>query len=206
MGGSPVITESSSMVVSSPLHVTTSLQERLVKTPPAFDSRAGVHVTDHKSDDGRGFFETPLSDDSNNDRDTVLLFRPSKPRDGSFVDAKHVAFGSISTRCYDVVMGDHPCCSMGCPLALGWEYSQDPSVSVDVYEASRSPRRSKADLKTTWEQRRNMLSDVSDGEVKRAERKLHRERSCQRKVRSRVSAAFFQMDGIPEETSGPQCI
>ena len=110
------------------------------------------------------------------------------------VRRKSVTFGDVFTREFLVVMGDHPCCTTGCPLSLGWEHSQTPSVSVDDYEASRTPRRSKDDLRTTWDERRSMLSDVSDGEIRSAGRKLHRERSCQRKNQTRACAAFFQRE------------
>lgn len=110
---------------------------------------------------------------------------------------KTVAFGDVRTRCYNVVMGDHPCCTTGCPLSLGWEHSQAASVSVDDYETTRSPRRTRDDLRTTWDERRTMLCDVSDGEVRSQARKLHRERSCQRKNRTRTCAAFFQQE-LPE--------
>jgi len=105
---------------------------------------------------------------------------------------KSVVFGDIRTRSYNLVLGDHPCCSMGCPLSLGWEYQQSPDVSLDEYEATRCPRRTKTELLTTWEERRDMLADVPDDEVKRAQRKFHRERCNQRKVQTRVCAAFFQ--------------
>lgn len=105
------------------------------------------------------------------------------------VGTKSVAFANITIREYPVVIGDHPCCSMGCPLSLGWEYIEpERPVSLDEYEAHRPPRRSRQGLRTTWDERRQMLSDVSDVEVKRAVRRSYRERSC----RSRTSAKFFQ--------------
>lgn len=199
-------------MVSSPLHVTVSLQERLVKTTGASAEYSRAYVDfpkndnaiglDHSNPAGAGFFDAHPSDDdaiSNHSSVSDLSFR-MPPRealrkeasDSSSGSSKSVVFGDIRTRSYNVVMGDHPCCSMGCPLSLGWDYSQDPNISVDAYEATRCPRRSRENLRTTWDERRNMLSDITDGEVKRAERKLHRERSCQRKVRTRVCAAFFQ--------------
>ena len=112
----------------------------------------------------------------------------------SSFNKKSVAFGDVRTRCYNVVMGDHPCCTTGCPLSLGWEHSPASTVSVDDYEATRSPRRTRDDLRTTWDERRSLLCDVSDGEVRSQARKLHRERSCQRKNRTRTCAAFFQAE------------
>lgn len=114
--------------------------------------------------------------------------------DGTPDTKKSVAFGDVITRPYKVVMGDHPCCTMGCALTLSWEYAESTIVSLNDYEAARCPRRTRDALRTTWDERRTMLSDVSDGEVKVAARKLHRERSCQRKNRTRTCAAFFAQD------------
>ena len=68
---------------------------------------------------------------------------------------KHVCFGCVHIRSYEVVLGDHPCCSTGCALSLGWEYQTlSPSPSLDDYEASRlGCRRSWRNLKTTWTER-----------------------------------------------------
>merc|ERR1712032_778697 len=60
-----------------------------------------------------------------------------------------VNFSNILIREYDIVIGDHPCCTMGCPLSLGWEYSDRKAVTtIDEYEANRPPRRSRNNLKT----------------------------------------------------------
>jgi len=93
---------------------------------------------------------------------------------------KKVGFGSVEVRSYPVVIGDHPMCEMGCPLSLGWEYSERKPVPVDEYEGTRAPRRDRESLRTTCEERRQFLSDFSDNEVKRAERKLYRDRSCRK--------------------------
>jgi hypothetical protein len=181
-------------MVSSPVHHTSSLLERLVKVKtPHF----ALHT---KRGHGDNLFDIPMADDSNGGNSTSELHVDARECQCPATKQKHVAFGAVSSRSYGMVIGDHPCCNLGCPLSLGWEYDENPRVSVDEYEASRSPRRCLKDLKTTWDQRRTMLSDVPEAEVKRAERKLHRERSCLRKVCARTSAAFFSMETIPMET------
>lgn len=132
-------------------------------------------------------------------RHSVHANSPSKPslsqqQQQHHNRSKSVGFKDIEIRSYPVVPGDHPCCTTGCPLSLGWEYSNEHVCSIDEYEASRSPRRSREDLKTSWDQRRSMLKEVgvSEGDLKRAERKLHRERSCQRKTQTKICATFFQ--------------
>mmetsp|Transcript_95599 Transcript_95599/g.143209 ORF Transcript_95599/g.143209 Transcript_95599/m.143209 type:complete len:177 (-) Transcript_95599:40-570(-) len=90
---------------------------------------------------------------------------------------KSVRFGDCKVRKYAQVMGEHPCCSVGCPLELGWEYESVPTLAVDDYEASRTAHLSSHDLRLTYEERREILQPkYSDGEVRRACRRLNRER------------------------------
>jgi hypothetical protein len=103
--------------------------------------------------------------------------------------AKSVRFGCVEVRDYSIVIGDHPYCTMGCPLSLGWEYSEARQITVDEYEASRPPRRDRQSLRTTWDERRKMLSDFSDVEVRRAQRRQYRGRSCRDIAAD--SAGFF---------------
>jgi hypothetical protein len=114
-------------------------------------------------------------------------------------NSKKVSFASIKIRSHCVVIGDHPCCTMGFPLALGWDYTDAKSLSLDKYEASRCPRRTRRELRTTCEERRLVLTDEhSDGEIRRAQRKLHRERSSSARLCERMSESFFreQCDSI----------
>lgn len=108
---------------------------------------------------------------------------------------KSVSFASLNVREYNTVIGDHPCCTMGCPLSLGWQYSDASAVPLDRYEATRSPRRSREQLRTTCEERRQILSEegnYSEGELRKAQRKLHRARSCSARLCERMNASFFQ--------------
>lgn len=219
MGRSP-LSESFHMV-SSPFHslavrlVKNSIGNTESIRKPSSRSSARRNSNNSDPTDGRGFFDAPL-DSSDREYETVteskddlhasLRTPPPRPEvirrahttgtneisPSSSSSGKSVAFGDIHTRSYSLVLGDHPCCSMGCPLSLGWEYKPVPDISLDEYEATRCPRRSKTEMLTTWQERRDMLADVPDDEVKRAQRKFHRERCNQRKVQTRVCAAFFQ--------------
>ena len=68
---------------------------------------------------------------------------PSSPK----MMRKTVKFGSLRIREHAVVLGDHPCCSAGCPLELGWEHESETELAVDDYETSRSERRSRKELR-----------------------------------------------------------
>lgn len=101
---------------------------------------------------------------------------------------KHVSFVNLHIREYKQILGDHPCCGSGPPVMLGWDYLPERSISVDDYEAARS-RRCKEDMRLSQDDRKEMLKETcSDTDVRRAQRKLHRERRGQDK---RVKA-FFQ--------------
>ena len=91
---------------------------------------------------------------------------------------KTVKFSSLTIRSHAVVLGDHPCCSSGCPLELSWEHEGETELSIDEYETSRPQRRSRNQMRTTWLERREWLSEYSDGDVRRQNRKLQRSRRC----------------------------
>jgi hypothetical protein len=98
-------------------------------------------------------------------------------------ESRHVRFGEMHVREYSQVLGDHPCCQEGPPISLGWDYSQEQTCSVDDYEAKRLQcRRTRHELRLSFTDRREILSDVSDDEVKRGCRRLHRERRCSGKA------------------------
>ena len=111
------------------------------------------------------------------------LFEPSiSPVVGG--RSKAVSFGILKIRSHSVILGDHPCCSAGCPLELGWEYQSETEVSVDEYETSRAPRRNSREMLTTWRERRELLSEYTDGDVRRATRKLQRSKRSTRDLTS----------------------
>jgi len=52
-----------------------------------------------------------------------------------------VSFSNLEIREYNIALSDHPDCSYGPPIQLGWEYCEQETVSVDDYEQQRTPRR-----------------------------------------------------------------
>jgi hypothetical protein len=109
------------------------------------------------------------------------------------ISKRSVSFTCLEIREYNVTVGDHPCCTSGFPLTLDWDYAEGSIVSVDEYEECRCPRRSRAELKIAPDQRCEILSEdsCSPVELRRAQRKLHRARSCSAKLCERANAAFF---------------
>jgi hypothetical protein len=113
-----------------------------------------------------------------------------------------VSFGPVETRWYPVILGDHPYCTGGCPLTLGWDYYYSNDDNDDDDEPRR-PRRSIMELRTTCAQRKLVLQQdddyCSDGEIRRLNRQLHRERSCRAKYCHSVTQRFFS----PQESTTP---
>lgn len=50
--------------------------------------------------------------------------------------ATKVQFSTIEIRSYNVTIGDHPCCTVGCPITLDWDYNiyHTNDLSIDEYE------------------------------------------------------------------------
>jgi hypothetical protein len=88
---------------------------------------------------------------------------------------RSVDFGSIEIRQHGLVLGDHPDCSYGPPLQLGWECQGKSLQHVDDYEFSRRPRRHRSNLSISYYHRMELLMNdlgMSEQEVKTASKKV----------------------------------
>jgi hypothetical protein len=56
-------------------------------------------------------------------------------------DNKQVRFGEITIREYPMELGEHPCCSSGAPVQLGWEHQSVSQNDLELYEYTRLERR-----------------------------------------------------------------
>lgn len=72
---------------------------------------------------------------------------------------KRCSFSSVDIREHERIAGDNPCVTSGVPLALGWGYFQQPSVTLDDYEYHRGPSRDKIEMMVPAGVRRSMLRD-----------------------------------------------
>jgi hypothetical protein len=127
--------------------------------------------------------------DEDDDNDCLLLRSCSDRSAFSISSNKSVRFGDCQVRSYPQVLGDHPYCSMGCPLELGWDFKQENTKSVNDFEAQKC-RRSKHELLLSPEQRRTILSEnnVSDQHLRKAGR---RRGCCSKKAQRRIQREFF---------------
>lgn len=106
---------------------------------------------------------------------------------------RRVDFGEVQVRFYEQVVGDHPLCSSGCPLSLGWNYSEQEMESVSEHEDRKEHVRKSDELRMTDDQRyeRLVANEVTDLEIRRCLRRLHRERECSLRCQSKAKAQFF---------------
>lgn len=108
-----------------------------------------------------------------------------------------VRFGEAQVRVYPQVLGEHPYCSVGCPLELGWDYQSEPSLTVDDYETHHRCSNSQSlgglhHLKLSPEQRREILQDkFSDREIRQACRRRSRDQSETNRYCCRLKREFF---------------
>ena len=71
---------------------------------------------------------------------------------------RSVSFTEVEIRQYSQVLGDHPCCSSGPPVSLGWDYEDPTTVELERYEVERTPhRRHRRDIRMDCCQRREIL-------------------------------------------------
>lgn len=124
-------------------------------------------------------------------------------------ERKSVRFGKCIVRSYSQVLGDHPCCATGCPLTLGWDY-QEESVTpvVDDYDlesiAAAGCKKSRSELRLTWDERRAILSSVSDANIRRHCRQWQREQGGMKRLQQRVERDFFRH--VQEEDVPGRCL
>jgi hypothetical protein len=157
-------------------------------------------------------------------------------------ERKSVRFGKCLVRSYSQVLGDHPCCATGCPLTLGWDYQEESVTAVVADEdydddededdsedgsetasvtslggvvgvMSASSKKSRSEeLRLTYEERRAILSNVSDANIRRHCRQWQREqqlgssRNIMKRLQQRVERDFFRhvpKDGEEEDHDHP---
>jgi hypothetical protein len=83
----------------------------------------------------------------------------------------------LEIREYNVALSDHPDCSYGPPIQLGWSYCEKQAVSVDEYELScGSHRRTGRELLLTSPERRYTKEELQWAweEVERVKRERQR--------------------------------
>jgi len=134
-----------------------------------------------------------ISVESNRRQRGILLAesRISEPQvKPSHQRKRKIRFGTVLVREYDIILGDHPCCSYGPPITIDWDYHQYEPIDVNVYEFNNSLyRKSIRELCMNYYQRIRILSQAgfTDVDFKVVMREINRakvNRSITRKVLS----------------------
>lgn len=74
---------------------------------------------------------------------------------------QHVSFSTVEIRKYPIILGDHPSCSCGPPISIGWDYNGAIEVfNLNLFEQMRPPRRHNAELKLPFRLRRELISKI----------------------------------------------
>ena len=107
--------------------------------------------------------------------------QPRKPK---------VHFGSVLVRDYDIILGDHPCCSYGPPITIDWDYLEYEALEVDVYEFHHPPRRNLREMGLNYYQRKHLLSQAGYTEVDFKKTKKEVKRSKLNRVITKQVVAY----------------
>lgn len=90
---------------------------------------------------------------------------------------RNVSFNKLDIREYSIALSDHPGCSYGPPVQLGWEYQDKETLNVEEYEEKRQPRRSVSELIMSYNVRRYLLlkrAGYSKSEIQAAMKEVER--------------------------------
>ena len=72
---------------------------------------------------------------------------------------RKVVFKDLIIRTYRSTLGDHPECKFGPPISIDWDYIEENKISLDEYEAVRSPRRSPKQMQLPSYVRKRVLRE-----------------------------------------------
>ena len=92
-------------------------------------------------------------------------------------EKRSVRFGTLETRVYSIALSDHPSCSFGPPISLGWEYQEKGAILVEQFEEQRSPRRNMEQMALSCRARKYLLvrrAGYSKRELKAAMNEVER--------------------------------
>lgn len=88
---------------------------------------------------------------------------------------RKVQFGTVVVRDYEIILGDHPGVSCGPPLTIDWTYHENEPTDVDQYEFDHAlSRRDLRDLMLNYYQRKWLLQDCTEEELKATKKQIKR--------------------------------
>mmetsp|Transcript_31396 Transcript_31396/g.66872 ORF Transcript_31396/g.66872 Transcript_31396/m.66872 type:complete len:256 (-) Transcript_31396:229-996(-) len=107
---------------------------------------------------------------------------------------RHISFHQVTVRDYDMVLGDHPSCSYGPPVTLGWHYIEYEPLDLNEYEYHHARRRPLRALMLNYYRRMNILGvENSVAELKKATKEVNRTK-LQRAITRKFSPCWRVFD------------
>jgi hypothetical protein len=106
-----------------------------------------------------------------------------------------VRFHVIQVREYEQTMGDNPSVSYGPPISLDWDYEELEPVDLEVYEATRGPRRTMRQMMLNYYNRRNILTwrcGFSEEELKVAKHEANKIKRARAMTKALLPAQLFE--------------
>ena len=132
--------------------------------------------------------------------DDFAYARALKKEHSNSDEKKKVSFGTVSVRDYDMILGDHPCCSYGPPMTIDWDYLEYEDLNVDDYEFFRPPRRSLRQMGINYYRRKRILSNngYGDADFKLSRREIGKAQMNRNITKSLVECNFIQVETAME--------
>ena len=73
---------------------------------------------------------------------------------------RRVSFSTVTIREYERILGDNPSCSCGPSIGIGWEFSEEETLPVSLWESWRETERQPERLVLGRDEREEMLLDL----------------------------------------------
>lgn len=92
-------------------------------------------------------------------KEGILKKGSSRIHGAQSLNGRSVSFSSLDIKTFPMTLGNNPCATSGPPVMLDWESKPtfERVVSLDEYERSRSPRRTRKMLKLSYRDRKGIL-------------------------------------------------
>ena len=74
-------------------------------------------------------------------------------------EKRRVSFLHVEIREYELELSDHPACSLGPAIAIGWGYELTSKESIDDFETNRPAKRSMAEMKLPRKMRETIMEN-----------------------------------------------
>ena len=115
---------------------------------------------------------------------------------------RSVQFSTIEVRDYDMILGDHPCCSYGPPMTIDWDYLEYEPIDVNEYELHHPPRRALREMSMNYYTRKRMLANAGyrDDDFKLSKREMSKTKINRSITRQLVEYKMLPVESAIEST------